>query len=244
MKKYGIFSSIKNMIETIKPMPMKEKVKHILTSYTDLVFVFGICLVLLGMTAFSFLFPGPKAVLEGAVVNVKLSDEDVANITNDLAQLLEPDTHNKTVKVNKYAFEFVDPPEGDDFESVEDMQNASDVINRMKDMAMLVSAKKLDFLMADHNSMEFLNEQELCVDLSEFLAEDMFALVKDRLVYMETGEDQALIPVAIDISETAFAKAFISSPKTYIAFVANSTRPDGCQIFLEYILNWSEETSN
>lgn len=244
MKRYGVIPSIKNMIETIKPMPMKEKVKHILTSYTDLVFVFGICLVLLGMLVFSFIFPGTKTVLEGAVFNVKLSNEGVVNISNDAAQLLEPDTSNKTVVVNKHTFEYVSPPEGDNFDSVEDMQDANNMINLMKQIAMLVSAKKLDFLMADRDSMEYLNNEELCVDLSEFLTDDMFALVKDQLVYMETGEDQVLTPVAVDISGTAFAKAFISSPNTYISFVGNTTRPDSCQIFLKYILDWSETPNN
>lgn len=244
MKRYGIIPSIKNMIETIKPMPMKEKIKHILTSYTDLVFVFGICFVLLGMLVFSFIFPGSKTVLEGAVFNVNLSNEGVANITNDFAQLIEPDADNKTVVVNEHTFEYVKPPEGDEFESVEDMQNASGMVNLMKQIAMVVSANKLDFLMADRNSMEYLNDQELCGDLSQLLTGDMFAQVADQLVYMETGEEKVSTPVAIDISGTAFAKAFISSPVTYVAFVANTERPESCQIFLQYILNWSEAPNN
>ena len=244
MKRYGIIPSIKNMIETIKPMPMKEKIKHILTSYTDLVFVFGICFVLLGMLVFSFIFPGPKTVLEGAVFNVNLSNEGVANITNDFAQLIEPDADNKTVVVNEHTFEYVKPPEGDEFESVEDMQNASGMVNLMKQIAMVVSANKLDFLMADRNSMEYLNDQELCGDLSQLLTGDMFAQITDQLVYMETGEEKVSTPVAIDISGTAFAKAFISSPVTYVDFVANTERPESCQIFLQYILNWSEAPNN
>ena len=244
MKRYGLIPSIKDLFETIKPMPMKEKVKHILTSYTDLVFVFGICFVLLVMTVSSFLFPGPQNILEGAVFNVGFSDAGIADITSDFAQMIEPDTNNKTVVVNKYSFQYVTPPEGDNFDSMEDMQDANNTINLMKQIAMLVSAKRLDFLIADRSSMEYLNDQELCVDMSQFLTEDMFALVKDRLVYMETGEDQVLTPVAVDISGTAFAKAFISSKNTCISFVQNTTRPDNCRSFLEYVLNWSEETNN
>ena len=244
MKRYGIIPSIKNMFETIKPMPMKEKISHILTSYTDLVFVFGICLALLGMLVFSFIFPGSKTVLEGAVFNVSLSNEGVTNISNDVVQLLEPDTSNKKVVVNKYSFEYVTPPEGDDFDSVEDMQNATSMVELMKQLGMLVSAKQLDFLMADRKSMEYLNSQELCGDLSLFLTDDMFTQVKNKLVYMETGEEGVLTPVAIDISGTAFAKKFISSSNTCVAFVANTARPESCQIFLQYILNWSETANN
>ena len=240
MKRYGIIPSIKNMIETIKPMPMKEKIKHILTSYTDLVFVFGICFVLLGMLVFSFIFPGSKTVLEGAVFNVSLSNQGVANISDDVVRLLETDTSNKAVVINRYAFEYVTPPEGDNFDSVQDMQNATSMVELMKRLGMQVAAKELDFLIADHDSMKYLNGQELCGDLSQLLTGDMFAQVTDQLVYMETGEEKVSTPVAIDISGTAFAKAFISSPVTYVAFVANTERPEGCQIFLQYILNWSE----
>ena len=162
MKKYGIIPSIKNMFETIKPMPMKEKIRHILTSYTDWVFIVGICLVVMGMLVFSFIFPGSKTVLEGAVFNVNLSSQGVTNISDDVLQLLETDTHNKAVVVNKYSFEYVTPPEGDHFDSVQDMQNATSMIELMKQLGMLVSAKQLDFMIADPDSMKYLNEQELC----------------------------------------------------------------------------------
>ena len=244
MKKYGIIPSIKNMFETIKPMPMKEKIRHILTSYTDWVFIVGICLVVMGMLVFSFIFPGSKTVLEGAVFNVNLSSQGVTNISDDVLQLLETDTHNKAVVVNKYSFEYVTPPEGDHFDSVQDMQNATSMIELMKQLGMLVSAKQLDFMIADPDSMKYLNEQELCGDLSQLLTEDMFAQVTDQLVYMKTGEEGVSTPVAIDISGTAFAKAFISSKVTYVSFVANTERPESCQIFLQYILNWSETPNN
>ena len=130
--------------------------------------MFGICFVLLGMLVFSFIFPGSKTVLEGAVFNVSLSNQGVANISDDVVRLLETDTSNKAVVINRYAFEYVKPPEGDEFESVEDMQNASGMVNLMKQIAMVVSANKLDFLMADRNSMEYLNDRSFVVIYPNF----------------------------------------------------------------------------
>lgn len=244
MKRYGIIHSIKNLFETIKPMPMKEKVNHILTSYTDVVFLLGVVLVLLSMLVTSLIFSGPETVFEGAVFNVKLSSEGVDDISNDFAQLLEPEMDNKAVTVNKYAFQNVSVPEGDEFESVEDMQNATQIMVLMKQIAMLVSAKEIDFMMADRSSMVILKNQDFCMNLSQLLPEDVFTRVKDQLIYMESIDDGSLIPLAIDISGTAFAKKYISSENTCIAFVGNTTRPDKCLLFLDYILNWSEETNN
>ena len=243
MKRNGIISSIKNLIETIKPMPMKEKANHILTSYTDVVFLLAVVLALLLLTVSSLLFPGTKNILGGAVFNVQISSEGTACITNDFAQTVELEVTNKEATVDQYSFQYVEVS-GDNFETMGDMQNALNYMDVMEEAAMSVAAQELDFLMADRESMKSLNNQEFCVDLSQFLTEDMLTQIKDILVYMETGEDCVLAPVAIDISGTAFAKTFISSQNTCVAFVANTTRPDNCRSFLEYILNWSEETNN
>lgn len=245
MKRIRIIASIKDLFDTIRPMPLKEKINHILTSYTDVIFVISVVFVLLMMVLASVIFPGPKEVLSGSVINIHISDEGVASISEIFAQTVEPEVNNKVAKIQKHFFEYENLPESDDdHESFEDLQNTNNLMNIMSQLGMLISAKDLDFFIADGYSIEILNNQEFCVDLSQFLTEDVFTQNKERLMYMEVGEESVNTPVAIDISGTAFAKEYISSKTVYIAFVGNTERPDNCRSLLEYILNWSAETKD
>lgn len=237
MKTNGAFAPIKQLLDTIRPMPFKDKINHIMTSYTYMVAIIGLVIALLFMSLAGLIFPGPEEILTGFAINVNVSEEGILSITDDFVQLTESEPGNKTTVVETHKIKYTDNSEsmvGED---------AIKYMELLEKISLYLSAQKLDYIITDYGFMDSMNFQDFCVDLTQFLTEDELASVKDLLVYMEVEETGATVPVAVDISGTEFAKAFISSKNTCISFAENTKRPDTCRSLLQYILNWSGESN-
>ncbi len=235
-----ILDSFKQLRDTIAPMPFKEKIDHILTSYTDVVVIGAFIFILLAMTVSSLIFAEPGYSLSGAVMNVTISEEGKSYIADQFPTGL--DDGSKHASLNQYDFIYVDlAPGATDFDTVEDLNNATATYQVFDTLLMLVSAQQLDCVFTNHESLAVITYQQFSLDLSTFFTQDEMEIYGDKLIYAEVEKDKPKVPVAVDISGTEFAKTFITEKTSCISLVANSKKLDNCRSLIQYIFNWTAQ---
>lgn len=97
----------------------------------------------------------------------------------------------------------------------------------------------IDIYIGDNKSINYFasDTDPFFTDLSSFLDAAAFEKAKDMLVYF-TYKDGNNFPFAIDVTDTPFAKqAGFVSDQVIIAIPDNTTRPEMCAEFINYVLS-------
>ena len=122
--------------------------------------------------------------------------------------------------------------------------NASElVMATLAKLSALVAAQELDVMIADAENIDHYEAMDGFGNLEEILPAELLDQVQD-LIYYSTASDGSRIPVAIDISGTAFAQNNgITLKPAYFSILVNTKRMDHVLELLRYILTYSSRTS-
>lgn len=218
-----------NYLKATKSMSFKEKAAHTWEYYK---WILGI---LIGaVIIFMIVFTGIRnantdTIIAGVGSNVELSAEGVNFVTNDFYKLKKTEGRQKVDFSNVYLFS-----KG----STEDLEATYDTIQSLLGQ---VGAKKLDYIFMDETSFEYLVGQEIFVDLREFLSEEELEKYKDNLIYAQEENSNEMFPSALNITDTAFSKKYITSKNkvVYMGFTYSSDNKHKAvsHDFLDYILS-------
>ena len=226
MKKFDWKRWYREGKEKLKPMTFTQRIDHIWTYYKAIVLV----VVVLAMVPVGLIVScaGKKDVrFAGMVVNMDMRKDGVTYLTDDLSAKLGANPKKETVDVLANAFE-------SSASEIDGNYNAAmSTIGR-------ISAGALDYLIMDKLSMEFYILQEIYLDLREIFSQEELDAFGDKVIKITPEDDQnTQIPVAIDISDTTFAKDCLSEKaEIYLAFVGNPERTGEYRAFWEYLLAW------
>lgn len=210
----------------LKTMTFKEKVEHIWTNFKEWIVIFTILFGVL-IAYIVTLLTNQQPVLEGYLLNVTLSDPGRTYITEDYFASIGG-TKKQTVQLHNAAY--VENPQG---------QMVETNYAVMTQLAAVVASESLDFIISDEYGMELGITMELYLDLNEFLSEDELTQWKEKLIYAQAEGTDYVYPVALDISDTAFAKDHITvSGPVYIGFAGNAPHLENCHTFLDYLLSY------
>ena len=100
----------------------------------------------------------------------------------------------------------------------------------------MVAAHELDVMIADTENIDHYEAMDSFHNLEEVLPADLWDQVKDQ-IYYGTASDGSKVPVAIDISGTAFAQNNgITLKPAYFSILVNTKRMDHVLELLRYIL--------
>ena len=115
--------------------------------------------------------------------------------------------------------------------------NASElVMATLAKLSALVAAQELDVMIADAENIDHYEAMDGFGNLEEILPAELLDQVQD-LIYYSTASDGSKIPVAIDISGTAFAQNNgITLKPAYFSILVNTKRMDHVLELLRYIL--------
>lgn len=96
----------------------------------------------------------------------------------------------------------------------------------------LVAARELDFALCDEDGFSYMKTNELCKNVTGYMAEEVKAVFSDRLVIPDGWE----YPAAIDLTGTVFASELgLHQEKTYLVLVGLSGHDEQLSAFLQYL---------
>lgn len=228
-KRYNPYTDFKTLKKNLEGMTFGEKVDHIWTYYKEIFFVMAIAGLLLFVFAWTLFAPKKEVVFGGALCNVSMKQSCYYYLTEEYHERIGAGNREK---VDVASLVFTQPT------------LVSEVDNSYKQSMSLISmveAKTVDYMMLDQYAMEYYIPYELYIDLREIFTSEELESWGDKVIKAQPEGGEAY-PIAIDITELPFIQE-ASGKQIFIAFAANTERPDLCRDVWEYILAWTPEAT-
>ncbi|MBO5953014.1 MAG: hypothetical protein J6Q53_02675 [Oscillospiraceae bacterium] len=207
-------------------MTTAEKLEHLWTYYKFALLIVVIVVVIVSFVVTGIINSRKEYLISGALINVSIEIEGLNYIDADYQDVLQGEDGKKEVQLNNFIFE--DPAKTADFEMT------SNAIYRLLAM---VEGKMLDYIIADQVGLKVFLSNELFQDLRNILPEEELVRWQDYIINIKYGDDGDEIPVAINLKDTVYGKKYFRTEEDYyIAFVANTTRPEACLEFWNYLM--------
>lgn len=214
--------------DILKPMTWSERVEY-LWEYYKWQFIGGVVFTVLMISLISTLAaPKKETLLNGVLINVTLSEEGQAYLTENVFPMLGgTDTEKQEVTfTNAYLTD----------ES--NMDNAEAYSSQLMSIVTWAAAGTVDYMLMDQTASDHFCGAGTFADLSELLTPQQLEQLEDRLVYYESGEE-GVYPVAVDISDISFVSDCVTNcDAVYIGFLGNTGRSDKISAFVDFLLAW------
>lgn len=201
-------------------MSKAEKVSYFKEYYLKTCIVIFVALLLLAWFIVDLAHNMRNLVVCGGVLNLQISDEGKAFLSEDYMAFL-----NLSEKSNKIDFA------GDMFLNKEEPETYTVFQAEM-------AAGTFNYLITDKEGLDYIARIECTADMDEAMDSELKNQVGSKLVYRKYGESNTDVACAIDISDTAFAKEYITSKDT-VYFVLSGKMDEyqsGLDV-LKYILD-------
>ena len=225
----NLTGGIKKLRADLAEMPtLRQKLDHIWTYYKLWLLVAALVVMGISIVVTSLINVNTDMLLAGITVNVDISEEGKAYVTDGLMEQL---TRGKKLEdITLQQMQLHNLMDTEDFE--EDYYS-------MQAILAMGEGKILDYMIMDKDAMELLLPSDPFMDLRKLLTEAEIQELGERVKYMEFGEEKKLIPFAIDITDTAYIKDnATASGEVYIGFPRNTTRLGACRILWDHIMAW------
>ncbi len=211
----------------IAAMPLPDKISYLFTYYKFHALAILVVLVIAISLLVSFLTK-KEELLTGALINVTTSDAGEKALTEDVLALLEGDSKTQMVRLL--------PDTVIDYSGQDKSQMN---LGETSKILAMVANQALDYIIGNEAAIQSYGMEDGLRDLSQFLPEELYETWSDSILTITleaTGEE---IPVAIDISDSPFAKEYsFSEGPCYLAFYSNSLRSEASLAFAKYILTF------
>ena len=216
--------------DTLRPMPWKKKLEHLWEYYKWVLVVLAVMGMIIYISIVGYSNARVEGLFYGEVVNLDFDTEGVEYLREDFLEHLGGVKGDQ--KVSLYLSNLV---MGDD--STYDNYYAP-----LMRTASEISDGKLDYFLVDSAALTCYFSEEILLDLRLLFTEEELAQIGDDLVYVlyeETGEQ---IPMAINVTDSAFMTSRLNYKKTaYLCFVASTERLEICKIFYDYYMAYQPE---
>lgn len=213
----------------MKPMTFGEKVDHLWTYYKIYMWVFMMAMIPVLLFGFYINQQSKEVLVNGMMINVNIDPLGVTYLTSDYAHELGAKEGKQLVELDYV--EFGDPLDPDN--GLASYETSMVLVSRVSD-------GMLDYVVLDKYAMEYYIAWEVYMDLREFFTQDELAALaaEDRLIYAQQDGQEEKWPIAVDISDTAYAKAYVRGDgKTYFALSGSTQRPEMCRNIWDRINN-------
>jgi len=221
MKREGI-------TEAMAGMSLKQKAEYLWTYYKWVLAVAAGVIVLICIVVSSFMNKSVTTLYSGIVINAELSEEGQAYLSDGWFEHLGGVEKKEKVDISSTYY--------NDLSATQDPE--ADAAAAMRVTAM-VAAKELDYIIMDEISYNYYKKAAIFSSPEEMLSQEQIDQFSDKIVYYTDEEDGATYPVAINITDTAFAQDCLkTNGNVYIAFCGNTGRTERNSEFFTYLLNW------
>lgn len=227
MATYENVSSWQKFKNTMKSLTWKERIAHLWEYYKW----FGIgAVVIIAMTVsivISVTQNSREMLYSGVCINLSMSDEGKAYMTEDWFEKLEGDEKKAQVELTPMSL------------NMEAGTMTDIAMSSGEKLVAMITTCELDYMLMDAYALTYCGNNGMFAPLNKFLSQEMIEKFEGKLVTIK-DEDSEYVG-AIDISDLPFVKKHLGSKdKVYIAFPGNTERTDRNEAFLQYILDWTE----
>lgn len=219
----------KGIAEATAGMSLKQKAEYFWTYYKWVLAVAAGVIVLICIVVSSVMNKSVTTLYSGIVINTELSEEGQAYLSDGWFEQLGGVEKKEKVDISSTYY--------NDLSATQDPE--ADAAAAMRVTAM-VAAKELDYIIMDELSFNYYKKAAIFSSPEEMLSQGQIDRFSDKIVYYTDEEDGVTYPVAIDITDTAFAQNCLKAHgNVYIAFCGNTDRTERNSEFFDYLLDWS-----
>lgn len=222
---------IQELGETLKPMPWKKRIDHLWTYYKSVLVVIIVIVALISIVITGINNANRNILISGALINTDTGVEAQVYLSEKYQEKwLAAGVEGDADLTNVY------------FEDIETTTEVEFTYNAVTRIVAMTAAQELDYVIMNKLGLETYLGHDMFEDLSTILTAEELEQFADKLIYLNYEETGDTIPVAVDLQGTAFAERFVKTDAPhYLAFVANTLRPEGCRDLWEYILATPEK---
>ncbi len=215
--------------QAMKTMTFKEKVQHIFYAYKMELCVMALMLFVVALIVSSVITANTVILLSGDLMNVNLTDEGMKYVQEDYLASIGGAGFMQKYQVLEAYYSLNEESGQYDYNYDTSMKTLS-----------LVAAGDLDFQLIDKGVLELFLSEQIYLDLRNFLSEEELKQWEGKILYLEYAETGERVPVALDMSETAFVKdcAELKTHNYFFAVIKTSPRVKETKAFFDYLMAW------
>lgn len=213
------------MKEEMKDMTPKEKLEHLWEYYRWILWVcLGVAFVICGFVA-SIISLNTQLRLSGVLINVDVDPDGYVYLQEGYFERIGGQKGKELVNLRNMQFE-------NPYTTV-DQTYALDV---QETVVALISAQDMDYMMFDDLALPFFMDPEIMLDLRELFTPQELDALGSAVIKLQMPETGEVIPMAIEISDTAFYAQHMETAKPiYLAFAITTPRQEACKDFWQFI---------
>ena len=230
MRDFDIKAQWQELKDTLRPMPWKKKLEHLWEYYKWVLVLLIVVSTLIYISVVGYSNARVEGLFYGEVVNLDFDTEGVEYLREDFLEYLGGVEGDQKVSVFMSNLIMGDDSTYDNYYAPL-MRTASEI-----------SDGKLDYFLVDSAALTCYFNEEILMDLRLLFTEEELAQMGDTVVYVlyeETGEK---IPMAINVTDSAFVTNRLNfEGAAYLGFTANTPRVETCRIFYDYFMAYQPE---
>ena len=219
----SLSDEIKEQNAKLKGAPFKDKLLYFKDYY--LLTTLGIAAVCTFLFALMYtMLTAPDDTALGIFLYNDTGDSSNTELIDSFAQYMEIDTKKHNVYLDasmSYS------PQMGDYDAYVGLEKAMAAI----------TAKDLDVIVADADTIDYFAKCELLGNLKTMLPQELLEVCEDRFYYAQIGTESELIPVGISVSDAPKLDEYhyyVDKEPIY-SFIVNSENTDNAVEFLKYL---------
>ena len=208
-----------------------EKLEHLWAYYKWIPAVFLGFVMIVSVIIASIISLNTETIIAGTIINVPVSPEGYSMLQDGYYDRAHTEGKRQVVELTN--MNFVDP-----YSTVEQTYS----MDIMENVTAMIGADLLDYVIYDEVALPFFMTPEAFADLRKLFTEEELEAMGNAVIKLEM-EDGTLIPIAIEIGDTAFYKNYMElERKLFISFSIRLPRKEATLDFWQF-LKGGETTS-
>ena len=230
MRDFDIKAQWQELKDALRPMPWKKKLEHLWEYYKWVLVVLVVVGFILYISIVGYSSARVEGLFYGEAVNLDFDTPGVEYLQKGFLEHLGGVKGDQKVSLFMSNLVVGNDSTYDNYYAPL-MRTSSEITNGT-----------LDYMLTDSSALTCYFNEEILLDLRELFTQEELDAIGENLVYVlyeETGEK---IPMAINVTDSAFMVNRLNHKTTaYLCFVAGTERLDTCKVFYEYFMAYQPE---
>lgn len=230
MRDFDIKAQWQELKDTLRPMPWKKKLEHLWEYYKWVLVVLTVAVFIISVAITGYSSVRVEGLLYGEIINLSFDTQGIEYLGADFLEYLGGVPGDQKISLAMSNLIVGSESTYDNYYAPL-MRTSSEITNQT-----------MDYLLLDSPALTAYFDEEVFLDLRELFTADELAQMGDNVVYVlyeETGEK---IPMAINVTDTAFVQSRMNyEAAAYLGFIANTPRRETCRVFFDYFMAYQPE---